>query len=216
MKKISLAFMLLTMSLASQAEIVSGDYIEAGDQKVSLDSQTGLEWLSITETAGFSINEISELISEGSYEGFRLATESEIRDVWDYFFYVESQRLKENGLEEYYDTFGYVYWASGTVKFSYGLVDKEDGSGVALYGNRSDGKQSYFDYQGQPYDLNHAHDAYGVYLVSEGGYTYSNLNDESYQNIQSNPHSDVPYNGYGMAVVIFSLFSFFGRRVKLS
>ena len=188
MKKTIIALSLL-LSGASHAAIVQGDYLSPGDNKVFLDTKTGLEWLNINETANTSISNMLVELENGKFSGFRVATESEIRDVWTYFFNTETSKLNPSGLQDYYDAFSYVLRGSAEtgIKFSYGLVEKENGEGVALYGNRSDGRQSYYDYQGQLYNIDSEHAVYGVYLVSEGRATYSSLNDPYFNAIQNVP-----------------------------
>ena len=182
MKKTIIALSLLLSGFA-QAEIVQADYLSNGDNKIFLDTNSGLEWLNINETANTSINNMKLKLANGEYAGFRMATETEIRLVWSYFFDAGTQRLNPTGLQDYYDAFNYVLRGSVEtgVKFAYGLVDKEDGTGVALYGNRSDGRQSYYDYQGQPYSVNSEHLVYGIYLVSEQAISYSAINDLNYK-----------------------------------
>jgi len=76
-------FMLALTTLAA-TEVVSAETIAAtdwkvqGDHKLTLDSNTGLEWLDIDQTLNKSYERVTFLLGTGqTYEGFRYATEQE-------------------------------------------------------------------------------------------------------------------------------------------
>ena len=69
------------LGLPQQAEAA---IISALGGTVTLDGQTGLEWLDMTASTGFGYQEIqAELLPGGQFEGFRLATRNEVRTLWE-------------------------------------------------------------------------------------------------------------------------------------
>jgi len=78
MRKVAVtAVLLLTMGSAS-AELIKVDLSETGSLGVTLDSDTGLEWLGLRSTLGMSMNEALT-----AFSGWRLATEFEVNTVVD-------------------------------------------------------------------------------------------------------------------------------------
>lgn len=79
MKKTLLLTALAAISFSSQAELLKGDWLVEGDNRSLYDTETGLTWLSITETRGLSVSEMrDELANNEIYDGFRYATEDEV------------------------------------------------------------------------------------------------------------------------------------------
>jgi hypothetical protein len=73
---------LAASSLAARAELISLDS-PFGAGTVTLDTETGLQWLDLDITAGRSFNDISgELGVGGEFEGYRFATTDEVLDLW--------------------------------------------------------------------------------------------------------------------------------------
>ena len=69
------AALMIAASLPSQAELISSDYLSEGDSLAALDTETGLEWLSLSETNGMSINDALDAINGGKLDGWRLPTQ---------------------------------------------------------------------------------------------------------------------------------------------
>jgi hypothetical protein len=58
------------------------DWLVVGDEKLTFDSKTNLEWLDITETVNISYNSvIHEINSQGIFKGFRIATRQEVEEL---------------------------------------------------------------------------------------------------------------------------------------
>jgi len=73
-------------STSVNASIVSTDWQTAGDNLITHDTVSGLDWLDLTETNNLSYNAVvSELGSGGDYEGFRVATSAEVVALWANF-----------------------------------------------------------------------------------------------------------------------------------
>lgn len=65
------------MTLPAQAELIAGDWKTSGDGQAILDSDTGLEWLKITNTHGWAYNQVAAEL-ETTFAGWRLATVDEV------------------------------------------------------------------------------------------------------------------------------------------
>ena len=71
-----------TSTIASAA-LVSADWHTAGDNLITRDNTTGLDWLDLTETNGMSQNYVlTQLEVGGLFEGFRYATQAEAVSLW--------------------------------------------------------------------------------------------------------------------------------------
>lgn len=78
LKGSSLAIALLC-SLPASAGFVHQDYKEVGDGKITLHGETGIEWLTLKETVGLSIDSVSNMLGPGSkFDGWRLPTGEEV------------------------------------------------------------------------------------------------------------------------------------------
>ncbi|MCP4463211.1 MAG: hypothetical protein GY819_10490 [Planctomycetaceae bacterium] len=79
---ISLALLGLSVSSAN-ANLMSGDSI-FGVESITLDSESGLEWLDLTHTAGLSYNVVSGKLVDPAEDlfGWRYATLDEVADFW--------------------------------------------------------------------------------------------------------------------------------------
>ncbi len=76
----------LALSASVNAAIISVDWQSAGDNLITRDTDTGLNWLDLTVTNGMSYNTVNgQLGSGGLYEGFRYATGQEVVDLYAKF-----------------------------------------------------------------------------------------------------------------------------------
>lgn len=76
---------LLIIAVAGQAsgQLVTRDWKAAGDGLLTYDSNSGLEWLDWTETAGRSYDDVAARFGAGGeFEGFRHATRDESRSLF--------------------------------------------------------------------------------------------------------------------------------------
>ena len=93
---------LIFYSVSSHATLIARDWLTVNDAALTYDTATGLEWLDITVTAGFSYNEVSaELGTGGTYEGFEFASKQQVVDL---FFAVGLPEEIPNVIE---------FWGSG-------------------------------------------------------------------------------------------------------
>jgi len=85
-KSILLAATALILSTSVNSAIVSTDWQNAGDNLITLDTVSGLEWLDLTETSSMSYDDVTaQLGVGGAYEGFRYATDTEVISLWSNF-----------------------------------------------------------------------------------------------------------------------------------
>lgn len=81
-KAAALTWVLAALHSGLRADLVSLDYKTAGDNLLTLDSSTQLEWLDLTATLGHSWTELGSLTSTGGpFAGFRLATHIEFQSL---------------------------------------------------------------------------------------------------------------------------------------
>ncbi|MFK7914879.1 MAG: PEP-CTERM sorting domain-containing protein [Pseudomonadales bacterium] len=85
MKSLKVTAAALCLSLASagaSAALISTDLNNAADGLLTLDTDTGLEWLDLTETFNMSIGQVQPLLNSGaSLSSFRLAEVSEVHTL---------------------------------------------------------------------------------------------------------------------------------------
>ena len=70
------------ISTQASAAFVPTDWKLAGDGLATLDKQTGIEWLDLTQTKGMSIQSVLSQLDGGSFSGWRLPTSSEIEQLF--------------------------------------------------------------------------------------------------------------------------------------
>ena len=143
--KTIIAGLFLTASVAVNAELVTTDWKNTGDELATLDTDTGIEWLDLTQTDGMSINQVESLTGEGStFEGWRLPTQPEIVGLMSQAFPSEVALIQLgstyrsttstetiNEARAFKGLFGYV-GSSGGFVFSAGLVKNITGTGYAV------------------------------------------------------------------------------------
>ncbi len=66
----------------AEATLVESDWNTIGDNAILIDSETQLEWLDLSLTAGLSFDYVSaNLITNGDFEGFRYASRTELHQL---------------------------------------------------------------------------------------------------------------------------------------
>jgi len=135
LNKLATIATLALLSLTAHGGMISSDWQTAGDNKISIDTATGLEWLKITETRGYSFTTIQEQLGAGGlFEGFRLPTETEIESLWRSFFpnststiyhYKDMDTIEGIGTEAalaWTDALGYGYWGTPGYRYNIGFA----------------------------------------------------------------------------------------------
>lgn len=75
----------LSIPTVGHAALVSQDWQTTGDELVTFDTDTGLEWLDVNLSISRSFNDVSSQFGVGGdYEGFRYATVSDFNALFDH------------------------------------------------------------------------------------------------------------------------------------
>ncbi|MEE2970680.1 MAG: PEP-CTERM sorting domain-containing protein [Pseudomonadota bacterium] len=88
MRKVILAALITfivspTISLnGARAALMGADLLSLGDQLLTRDLDTNLDWLELTETTNLSVNDIFGGAGSFLTNGFRYASEAEVREFW--------------------------------------------------------------------------------------------------------------------------------------
>jgi hypothetical protein len=72
----------VTAACVCSADIITTDLFEPGDQLLTADTVSGLEWLDLTQSAGLSFDAVTGGAGGWTDLGFSHATNSEIRDLF--------------------------------------------------------------------------------------------------------------------------------------
>lgn len=218
-KSIVSAFILAAGLVSAQANaaFVATDWKSGGDTLATLDTNTGLEWLDLSQTMGKSLSDVTSLLST-TYKGWRLPTVAEITKL--------AQSIVPHFVGEELNWDGYLQDSKSPITNE---VQALFGGTLGLYKTPQWGNVKVF---GVNYGLlfntltsefvpTFASKTYGVYLVSDGGTTLSSINNPML-NI-NNPNApihhvpdvpaDVPVHaGFGMLGLLLMAFGL--RRHK--
>lgn len=204
----------VTCSMGANASIIDSSLFVEGDKRATLDTDTGLEWLKLSETKGFSYNEIlQEIAYGGEFSGWRLPTYEEAIGYTSAVINSTGYNININGesgavvnphinqvrsiLADVGATLGStstMYW--GTETGVTGLYYNNEGDLKYLYAytNGIHTKSGYIFYNysaSQGKDT--GSDTKAFFLVSDGGDTLSSkLNPEININNPNAPINDVP------------------------
>jgi hypothetical protein len=97
-KNTLVAATLLLSITSAQAALVESDWQNTGDTLATLDTDTGIEWLDLTQTVNMSISQAKLSTEAGSaFEGWRLPTLVEVTQMMVNAFPSEESRIQ--GLE---------------------------------------------------------------------------------------------------------------------
>lgn len=196
---VAVAATLSLLSLPATAALQSIHWKTAGDNLVTLDTATGVEWLDLTQTDNKSYDQVSALLST-TYQGWRFPTQQEVFEMMSGHFaqittdatYNVRTNTAEGSTKEmttgktFRSLFGhtYSYYQSGQdwSYASYGFYKNDDGQIVSSGFIR----RNYWN--GSYHTLHHnllqptisdnlPHVNMGWYLVNDGGVSLSSIND---------------------------------------
>lgn len=227
----SAALMLSAIALPAQADLVETDWKVAGDSKVTLHEETGIEWLDLSVTDGMSMSQFASamdpaaMITSGQFEGFRIPTAEEVYHfmmaVTDYTYVNDFPTPGARVTKSYSESSDPVHRANydnakrllgetrpGAYVSGYHLPynhPQQNASGrtaIQLGGGNVMMKMADYSYSGFFNDQDYT----GVFLVSDGGYTLSSINDPSINqmnpNAPVNQASNVPVAASGLLALL--------------
>jgi len=200
---------------SASAEFIQSDVYVAGDNKAVLDTDTGLEWMKLSETANRTVGSYMNLDN-----GWRLATPAEVTqylynlfdvDESDFTDTANENRLKidvqsENLNADAAETLGWTWTHNNSPwKYAQGYVLDQDTGDIAMYGIQysSYAQSSAPTYLRVGEELQNAtvggsrSSFASNFLVSTGGATYSSINDEEFKTIQAAAAVPLPLMGLG-------------------
>jgi hypothetical protein len=225
LKATLIATVLLLSAASAQASLVETDWNNLGDGLATLDTDTGIEWLDLTQTLGMSINQAEGLLGS-TFDGWRLPTGAEVTQMMvNAFPSVASQTqwintggftndVTDNEAGVFRGMFGVTY-TSSDFDYSWGMFKNDSNiphpSGNTFTVLLSGVSDSKIDNLVTPYsnaslvnDYNYSHSSRAVYLVSDGGTTVSSILDPSLN--ANNPNA--PETANVSAPILTSLLGF--------
>jgi hypothetical protein len=218
-----IAATLLLSITSAQADLVESDWQNSGDALATLDTETGIEWLDLTQTDGMSINQAENLLNS-TFSGWRLPTRTEVTEMMVNAFPGQAAFVQGPGsfsgttfddeADSFRGLFGHTNTDS-TFDYTFGLFKNDDGqtrnvitSGVQ--DRRSDDAAWLYSNYNLSDDYSYSHINFGVYLVSDGGTTLSSQLDPS---MNSNNANYVAVSAPALlGLTSLGLFGFAARR----
>lgn len=194
--KFMVASVVALASMGANAELISTDLSTFDDGLATLDTETGIEWLDLTQTDGMSITQVESLL-DSTFAGWRLPTSAEATEMMNNHFLSIGQLGSTNitGTEsadlfnEFQGFFGLTN-NTATTQSVRGLIKNDTATGlnpfakVVQFGGYSaispNVTHTYTHMNdGVTSDYNFSNASYGIYLVSDGGVTISSINNPS-------------------------------------
>lgn len=192
--KILTSLAILLASTSASAELISSDWLAGGDNRVVLDTETGIEWLDMSETRGM---DISDLIDNSVFDGWSVGGEQEVISFMN--------SIISDGTFRDFNSMTH----NGNSFNSYSLYLRDAGN-YAMAGFVLDGR-SYLNY-GSYTDSNNRSD-FGIWLKSDGGLTISSINDPGINANNANAPAGVPI-GASISLLALGLAGFSRRKKK--
>tara|TARA_Y100000588_G_scaffold99647_1_gene108216 strand:- start:4484 stop:5236 length:753 start_codon:yes stop_codon:yes gene_type:complete len=171
----------------TEKELINIDWKSEGDGNALLDTRTGKEWLKLSLTDSKSVATVQSEIDNGEYAGFRIATYSEAielyKTVYEHVYDYKINWTYSSGDNVLYNTntadanlyiADYLGRTHGLYNVSYGYMysdNKQDSKFLGVFKNGGD-ERIYVMYPNL-YPLNSSYGQAGVFLVSDGGATYT-------------------------------------------
>lgn len=197
----------LTAALCApaHAEFQHTDWKAEGDSLATLDTDTGLEWLKLTETNGRSFVNVSQNLST-DFSGWRLPTAAEVTDMFrnllgePYGYEGAPPERITDGTTAEVKALSQTYLGKTAANYAYGWFMPAPGDEYVAGGGYWSGTfYTYWTYGSSQPTAGRV--ATGVYLVSDGGTTLSSQLDPSI-NTPRNASADVSAPAAGIAGVL--------------
>jgi len=208
----------LVMAVAgtANAEMVSTDWLASGDGLATLDTQTGIEWMDLTQTKGMTVNQI---LNDSRFDGWRLPTASEVESLLksylpdvDHHYTLTYYQLgawphyeNKSEISQIRNMLDFFVGSGSDYQTIYGMYSPEENqvrlTGGTLYGSKNQHARFYGMDNGGGGSWDYYNSAYAPYLVSDGGVTLSSINDPNLN--KENPNA--PINASAPLVGSFGL-----------
>jgi len=232
-KNVLLGLSLGAASLSANAGLITTHTFESesGNMAVTLDTNTGIEWLRAKYTSGDSYNDVLARL-DGDLSGWRLPTEDEVRNLLvsnyskvapesggRYGFTSYGKTTKEFGIAN--NLVSYIMgFSSSSLRYSgtpsYALY-VDDNDEINSFGFIRDGS-FYFRTIGMDngivYDEDYSNSVYGYFLVSDGGLTKQSIANPSLNAANENSPFSVPVPFALGGLALMALFA--SRKQKRS
>jgi MYXO-CTERM domain-containing protein len=212
-KKTLIAATLLLSITSAQAALVESDWQNTGDALATLDTETGIEWLDLTQTVFMSINEAEELTgSSGTFDGWRLPTRLEVNNLFQNMFPQHSfndGRSSFTSFSNYSALFGVLQYGS---RGMYVNDEMNERGGTQVLWASVDSNGWVYEDSNLSHSLDHKRNDFGVWLVSDGGTTISSIDDPSMNANNANAPVDNVSSPALLGLMGLGLFGFAARR----
>lgn len=168
------------ISAPASADFIHTDWKTAGDKQAALDTETGIEWLNLTQTNGKTITQVTDLLNT-TYSGWRLPTYTEVSSMITRFFgnptswnaYSTSNGMIARDFS--------VLFGTGSTETAYNLGTHRTDTGQLRYSgayvNGANVEFSAYSVYYGPTNTTKPPRGLGVFLVSDGGTTLSSINN---------------------------------------
>lgn len=195
----------LLFSSASNAEFIETDWLVEGDKNATFDTVSGLEWLDLTETKGYSLQQAKDAIVSGELSGWRLPTEAEMVELVTNLFPSTANIYGGwHGIaSEEHLFYRNVFVDGDTAGYSYGLFQHDDGD-MSLMGTYissllagvgfAKGNHNNTEFTGRADS--------GVWLVSDGGTTLTSKLDPTMDGYRSTASVPLSSTGFLLSLPI--------------
>lgn len=218
----------------AQAEFITGDWLEDGDNQAILDTRTGKEWLNMDHTEGMTVSDIENALN-GELTGWRIASYEEIIElVWSQAeiagvlgsYWDDASIDRERNTDDKRYGLGYIPQSGAKARDFSVTFGGMEANFHGLYGhfiNEYKGEiatlfSQYTTGENNGVNITNSSEGslglplYGWWLVSDGGMTL-----ESIRNPEINANNpDSPINDVGAPLVagglLFATFLFSRRR----
>lgn len=179
-----LASTLALMSNVANAELIATDLNVIGDGLATLDSQSGLEWLDLSQTDNQSYASVQSQLNT-TYSGWRFPTELEVANLFKNTFGKAEDIYSREDSELFIAGMNFVTMMGETYfdqsyLYSRGVYKSNEGN--YLWAGVQPIKDSAYDIVNIYFDkyvtsINSENHTRGVFLVSDGGTTLSSINN---------------------------------------
>lgn len=169
------------ISTQASAAFVSTDWKVAGDKGAVLDTDTGVEWLNLDATRGWTLAQaIAETSDGGSLQGWRLPSSSEVAAMLTSFFeghdisITGGAQIRTAGVDSIYVLFRNLFAAPSELQVTtFGRLYLDSGKEV-FAGVSAHSTWKFAQFHGFTSTSTYQK---SVFLVSDGGVTLSSIND---------------------------------------